>query len=125
MKKPITIVLALLVAACGGGEEGGYIPLYYGAIAVNKTTGSAAITANYQTQKSANTAAVDKCGPIGCETVLEFGSFKCAALARATNKPIFGWASDGSRSDAKSMAINQCTQLGGLGCAVILDECNS
>jgi hypothetical protein len=115
----------LLITACGGGEEGGYTPLSFGSIAVNKTTGAAGITANYTTQKEANTAAVATCGQIGCETVLEFGSYQCAALARATNRPTFGWASDNRLSDAKSKAVNQCTQLGGVGCTVVLDKCNS
>ena len=117
----------LFLAACGGGEEGGteYISLpSYGAIAINKSTGRAAITADYSSQRTANREAEELCG-VGCVTVLEFGPYLCGALARADTLPIFGWASNLSRSDAKSKAIDQCVKAGGNGCQVVLDKCNT
>jgi hypothetical protein len=127
MKKSIATVVAFLVSACGGGEEGGFdfIPLpTYGSIAINKQNGRAAITANYASQKEANREAISTCG-IDCEIAMEFGSNLCGALARAGNEPTFGWASDTRLSDAKSKALNQCSQSGGKQCSVVLDKCNS
>ncbi len=117
-----------LISCGGGGEDGGFgffTPPTYGAIAVNTSTGSAGITSNYKSQSEANTGAIIQCGLLNCNVVLEYGSNLCAALARGTNGVVFGWASDSSRSDAKSKAMNQCMLNRGVSCEVKLDQCNS
>jgi hypothetical protein len=124
----LVVPIILLLVACGGGEDGGFglfTPPTYGAIAVNTETGSGGITANYKSQGEASSAAIMQCGLLNCKVVLEYGSNMCAALARGSNGVVFGWASDSSRSDAKSKALNQCTLNRGIGCEVKLDQCNS
>ena len=125
---PYALALLLVIAGCGGGgdESGGteyYQPPLYGAIAVNQLTGAASIVANYDFQSSANNAALNKCGA-GCFTVLEFGSRKCGALARAATTATFGWASNSGSHDAKVAALQQCAANKGVGCQVVLDACN-
>lgn len=121
--------ILLMVAGCGagGGDEFGgtefYQPPLYGAIAVDQVLGGAAIVSNHDSQRSANDAALLKCGA-GCTRVLEFDSNKCGALARATNTATFGWASNSSSHDAKVTAIQQCAINKGVGCQVVLDACN-
>lgn len=133
MKNSLQLLTAMLIlvglSSCGGGgEDGGdaidyYTPPSYGSIAINSTTKAAGITANYGSQSDANSQAKNSCGA-GCTTALEFGSFMCGALARGTNG-VIGWASNGSKSNAESTSVSQCTSRGGAGCGVLLSECNS
>jgi hypothetical protein len=117
----------LLLASCGGGGDvsdgGDYTLPSYGAIAISTTNGSAGIAGNYSSQSEANKNAVNTCGA-GCTTILEYGSYKCGALARAANSITFGWSSNSKQSDAESNAVLLCTQKNGVGCAVVLSECN-
>lgn len=126
----IVALMSTLISCGGGGEDGGYGLLspqinYYGAIAVNTTTGAAGITANYRSQSEANTGAQMQCGLFSCNVVLEYGPNMCAAVARGTNGVVLGWASDRSLSDAKSKALNQCALNRGIGCEIKLEQCNS
>jgi len=125
------IYAALLAActstliACGGGEDGGldtYIPPSYGSIAINQNTGAGGIATNYSSQSSANSNALKQCGS-SCNTVLEFGSYMCGALARADNLA-FGWASNSKKSSAESSAMSQCTSRNGIHCQIVLSNCN-
>jgi hypothetical protein len=127
---PILCSLVAILCGCGGGEEGGvdylnYSSPTYGAIALNSTSGAAGIAYNYKSKSEASFNASQKCGLVNCKVVFEFGENMCAALARSSVSATFGWASDTSRSDAKSKAISQCFLYGGIGCTVILDACNS
>ncbi len=124
-KLAVAIGAVAMLAACGGGddEEGGiYLPSY-GSVAINQITGASGMTANYQSQRDANNKAKDLCGT-SCITVLEFGSYKCGALARAQSTPTFGWASNSKSSDSKTNALNQCQANGGISCSIVLDQCN-
>ena len=116
-------VVAILMGCGGGGDGTDYTPLLNGAIALNKTTGKAAISANYEWKSDAYDAAESKCGA-NCGNVLEFGSYQCGALAAGSNLT-FGWASSWRKSSAESDARDQCTAHGGLNCVVVLSECNS
>jgi hypothetical protein len=125
---PLTLTL-ILIGGCGeGSSSGGYtgIPITlptYGAIAVNQTNGRAGITAKYDSQKDANSNALEQCGE-SCVLVLEFGAGRCGALARATTSPTFGWAREPKEYDAKVAALNQCATNNGVGCEVVLSKCN-
>jgi hypothetical protein len=121
----IIFFVVIFLTSCGGGDvEDGfdYTLPGYGSIAVS-ADGSAAISANHSSQKLANNSAINSCGA-GCSTALEFGSYKCGSLARATNTPTFGWSSNSRKSTAESNAVTQCTNNNGVGCTVILSECN-
>lgn len=120
----IAAFAAVVLTACGGSEEGSdaYVPPSYGSIALNRTTGSGGITANYSSQGEANSNAIDTCGT-GCTTVFEFGSYTCGALARGTNFT-YGWASNFRKSNAEGDALSTCRARGGVGCTVALSECN-
>jgi hypothetical protein len=122
-----TTLLFFHLASCGGGGDvsdgGDYTLPSYGAIAVSTANGSAGIAGNNSSQSEANKNAVNACGA-GCTTVLEYGSYKCGALARAANTITFGWSSNSKKSDAESNAVLLCTQKNGVGCAVVLSECN-
>jgi len=124
----LAALITVIVSGCGGGgteDSFVYIPPSYGSIAINSVTGAAGISANYSSQNEANNAALGYCGVINCQTALQFGSNMCGALARANNRVIFGWASNSNLSDAKANSITQCINANGIGCAVILDKCNS
>jgi hypothetical protein len=130
MKKIIYAVLlatstAMLVACGGGGSDGGfdyYTPPSYGSIAINQNTGAGGIATNYGSQSSANSNALKQCGS-SCNTVLEFGSYMCGALARSDNLA-FGWASDSRKSSAESNAVNACSSRNGIRCQIVLSNCN-
>jgi hypothetical protein len=121
------LAIAATLVACGGGEESGgtspiYLPtFYYGSIAINQTNGAAGITANYQSQSSANSNALKTCGA-GCITVLEFENNECGALASSGLS--FGWAKNSNKGRAENAAISQCIANNGKACKVDLSECN-
>lgn len=118
-------VVAASLTACGGGGGGFGLSDYYGSIAVNKLTGAAGITANYNSQWEANMDAINTCGGL-CVTVLEFGPYQCGSLARSQSGPlVLGWASKGDLYDSKIAAISECTARGGLNCEYMLAECNN
>lgn len=124
----LAALITVIVSGCGGGgtEDGFvYIPPSFGSIAINSVTGAAGISANYSSQNEANNAALGQCGVINCQTAIQFGSNMCGALARATNGVIFGWATNSSSAGAKANSITQCINRNGVGCAVVLDQCNS
>jgi hypothetical protein len=127
MRSIFLSAIFVILISCGGGDESGdyaYTPPTYGAIAINTIDGSAGISANYSYQSEANNKALSICGA-NCNTILEFGSYKCGALARASNSITFGWSSNNKKSNAESNAVLQCTQSNGVGCSVILSQCNS
>lgn len=120
----LAISLVAILASCGGGGDGAdYAPPLYGAIALNRTNGAAAMSLNHEWQSDANDAAVRKCGT-NCVKVLEFGSYECAALARGSNLA-FGWANNSRKPNAENDARDQCVAHGGLNCVVKLSDCNS
>jgi hypothetical protein len=123
----ISIPCVILLTACGGGgSDGGfdsYTPPSYGSIAINQNTGAGGIATSYSSQSSANSNALKQCGS-SCNTVLEFGSYMCGALARSDNM-IFGWASNSYKSSAESNAMNGCTSRGGIRCQIVLSNCNN
>ena len=142
MKAFLAIAILFGLVACGGGDvidDFLLVPSGYGSIAVHKSVGSAAITANYDSKKAANTAAINECnracwsslessqwGRCGeqCVIALEIPSGECGALARSSGSVVFGFANNSSLSKAKSRAVDNCGEAGGLNCAVILDKCN-
>lgn len=117
---------SIMLTACGGGEGNDsfdfYTPPSHGSIAINQNTGAGAIATNYSSQSSANSNALNQCGN-SCNTVLEFGSSQCGALARSDNL-IFGWASNPKKSNAESNALTQCASRSGINCQIVLSNCN-
>ncbi len=129
LKCTLAVTSFAMLAACGGGEAGGYgdfyilEPDYYGAVAINPQTKSGGITARYTKQSEADLEAAKLCGLINCNIVLRYETGFCAAVARGSNSAL-GWASDRSNSDARQKATNQCQINGGTDCQVLLNECN-
>jgi hypothetical protein len=123
----VLLIPTMMLTACGGGgEDGGFdsfTPPSYGSIAINQNTGAGGIATSYSSQSSANSNALKQCGA-SCNTVLEFGSYMCGALARSDNL-VFGWASDSKKSSAESNAMNGCTSRNGIRCQIVLSNCNN
>jgi hypothetical protein len=122
-----SLVLMSCLTSCGGGDASGdgniYTPPSYGSIAINQTTKAGGIATNYGSQSDANSHAVTACGS-GCNSVLEFGSYMCGALARGSNGSL-GWASNSRQSNAEGDALSQCRAYSGLNCVVLLSNCNA
>ncbi|HAX21234.1 MAG TPA: hypothetical protein DCY64_13265 [Hydrogenophaga sp.] len=119
------LVVASVVAACGGG---GSDSTPRGAIAVNPSTGVGAISVNYSSQPEANSDAVFECGGASvCAVVREFSGYgECGSLARGTNG-VWGVGSAGSKEEADNRATASCAGKGGSACLIQLTlgtQCN-
>jgi hypothetical protein len=124
MKKIVfafSVVFSTLLIGCGGGGDGGDGDSY-GSLAVNSVTKAAGISAQWESQAKANNTALSQCGA-GCAVVMEFGNGQCAALARGSNMAM-GWSTGSSKADASQKAVSQCQTYSGIGCVVLLAECN-
>lgn len=114
----LCLVLAVALVGCGGGGDYDY----YGAIAINSVTRAGGISANYQSQGDANSAALGQCGG-GCTVAATFGNGSCGAVARGTDGAV-GYAVASSKSQAESGALSQCRSVGGVACEIRLSACN-
>ncbi|MBL8387740.1 MAG: DUF4189 domain-containing protein [Hydrogenophaga sp.] len=110
------VAAASTLVACGGGD--GYTP--YGAIAWDGGRPSAAVVANYRSQDTANTAAIERCGGGGCIIIFEFsGKGTCGALAVGGGlNLVTGVATGPTAAEAEAAAVSSCTAKGGGNCAV-------
>ena len=115
----LSVVISTLLIGCGGGGD---IDNLYGSLAVNRVTKAAGISALWESQAKANNTALSQCGA-GCEVVMEFANGQCAAFARGSNGSM-GWAIGSSKADASQKAVSQCQTYSGIGCVVLLAECN-
>jgi hypothetical protein len=110
------LLVAMVVAACGGGGESNG----YGAIAVSPTTGKVGFATESLTQSNANEDARDECDKDDCAVVLQFE--ECGAIAGGRTSggiTVYGVAEANRAFDAQVAANSACTAKGGLGCGEI------
>jgi hypothetical protein len=126
----MSVATIACVAGCGGTvvDPDKVFPDFdfhgdHGAIALNTTNLSGALTARALNQGEADAKALELCGQ-GCTIVLRFqGTGVCGVLATSGNGH-FGVGSGNSLASATAAAMEQCSTNGGVGCTTKLEGCN-
>ena len=96
----------------------------YGAFAFDEKSGKYGHSANEQTQKRADEAALKVCGSDACKVVFPVGPGSCGALATAETGNAWGGAVKQTGDAAKLAAIENCQKRTSTQCKVRQSECN-
>lgn len=93
---------------------------YYGAIAINQSTGAYGYGYNFSTKSSAINTALNRCG-LNCIAAVYFVN-TCASVAWSPSTGAYGWYSSRDRYQNNRSARSYC---GRKDCYVVADVCTS
>lgn len=96
----------------------------FGAIAYDKASGRAGLSAHHHSLYDAERKALHECRTHGCRVVLKFGPKSCAALATAKEGKAWGASRRKSEKAARAGALRDCRKAGSSQCAVRVAGCN-
>lgn len=113
----LVLAVAVTVAAPAHAAQ-------FGAVAYDKATGRAGLSAHHDSLRAAERAALHECHRHGCRIVLKFGPQSCAALATARKGRAWGASRRRSQKEARAGALRDCDKHASGTCVVRLAGCN-
>lgn len=96
----------------------------FGAIAYDKATGRAGLSARHHSLYGAERQALHECRARGCRVVVRIAPKQCGAFATTMNKKHAGAAARRSLDETKLAAIKACERAKAGKCVVRLSACN-
>ena len=127
------LTLGFAVLACGIAQRPAqtqtYIPVpvykYYGAFAYSKSANYSGVSWNGSTRQEAEEAALQSCsrGAEDCFLVAWFSN-QCGSLA-STPDGVYGLGINAVSNLAERFALEECNELGGVGCKTKFTFCSN
>jgi hypothetical protein len=97
----------------------------YGAIAYGRKSGAYGYSHSWDSEAKAESVATQNCAQHGsdCEVMVWFER-KCGAVAGRSDSTIAYWGLGNSDSEARNVAMSQCTKDNGRQCEVKVSQCS-
>jgi hypothetical protein len=94
----------------------------FGAIAYSRATGHYGYSSQEASRADAEDVALNHCEGRDCRIKIWFKN-SCAALATSQDGKYTGWAHDLDLDEAKERAVEECRNVGGRRCRVLVSAC--
>jgi hypothetical protein len=107
-------------------RDGGAARQSYGAIAYSTQTGAYGYSDDWDNQAQAEQTAMRYCNEngYGCEIMVWFYN-SCGAVAADAGSGAAAWGQNSSETEAKRIALENCTQSGGQNCEIKVSHCSN